>query len=140
VNHCVAVYLNRPSQGASSLAKRQTQLVASFPIENASIAYAYGLFPVFISSESVLRMKADWKVGLDNRAHIHVTWLDQNGETLESEMPLRFPIGSSDGPLDIHLPMVAPNNAYDVRIRVVVSRQYAGDFLDISQLDFGVCR
>jgi hypothetical protein len=30
--------------------------------------------------------------------------------------------------------------AEDVRFRIVVSRQYSGDYLDISELDFGAVR
>jgi len=38
------------------------------------------------------------------------------------------------------LPFTAPSEAEDVRFRIVVSRQYPGDYLDISELDFGAVR
>ena len=59
------------------------------------------------------------------------------GRSLSAEVPLRLPYGVRGRPVDIRLPLTAPAEANDVRIRVVVSRQYSGDYLDISELDFG---
>jgi hypothetical protein len=66
--------------------------------------------------------------------------LDREGHTLGSEVPLRLPLGQRAEHVQIRLPFTAPNNAYDLRVRVVVSRQYPGDYLDISEIDFGMLR
>ena len=67
-----------------------------------------------------------------------MAWLDCEGK-FGIELPLRLPIGHRAEPL-IRLPFTAPNEAEDVRFRIVVSRQYPGDYLDISELDFGMVR
>ena len=85
-------------------------------------------------------MTGTWKISLDNRANMHVAWLDRDANILESEIPLHLPIGRRAEPVAIRLPFTAPNGAEDVRFRIVVSRQYPGDYLDISELDFGLVR
>ena len=100
----------------------------------------FGTFPVVSNQTYELRMTGTWKISLDNRAHIHVAWLDRDGRNLETELPLRLPIEHRAKPVAIRLPFTAPNEAEDVRFRIVVSRQYPGDYLDISELDFGVVR
>ena len=66
--------------------------------------------------------------------------LDRDGNSLESEIPLRLPIEHRAEPVLIRLPFTAPHEADEVRFRFVVSRQYPGDYLDISELDFGSVR
>ena len=100
----------------------------------------FNTFPVVSNQTYELRMTGTWKISLDNRAHIHVAWLDRDGRNLETELPLRLPIEHRAKPVAIRLPFTAPNEAEDVRFRIVVSRQYPGDYLDISELDFGVVR
>jgi hypothetical protein len=104
----------------------------------ADIVSIFNTFPVVSNKTYELRMTGTWKISLDNRTHIHVTWLDCDGHTLESELPLRLPIEHRAQPVTIRLPFIAPDMAEDVRFRIVVSRQYPGDYLDISELDFGV--
>ncbi|MEC7235245.1 MAG: DUF4838 domain-containing protein, partial [Verrucomicrobiota bacterium] len=81
----------------------------------------FGTFPVVSNHTYELRMKSAWKISLDNRAHIHVTWLDSNGRNLETELPLRLPIEHRAKPVVIRLPFTSPNEANDVRLRIVVS-------------------
>jgi len=113
---------------------------AGIRIEGADIVSLFRKFPVVSNRDYELRMRAAWQISLDNRAHVHVAWLDREGHTLGSEVPLRLPLGQRAEHVQIHLPFTAPNNAYDLRVRVVVSRQYPGDYLDISEIDFGMLR
>ena len=103
----------------------------------ADIVSIFNTFPVVSNKTYELRMTGTWKISLDNRTDIHVAWLDCDGHILESELPLRLPIEHRVEPVTIHLPFIAPDMAEDVRFRIVVSRQYPGDYLDISELDFG---
>ncbi len=107
-------------------------------IEGADIVSLFRSFPVVTNQAYELRLRASWQISLDNRVHLHVAWLDHTGRSLESEVPLRLPLGRQEAPVLIRIPFVAPVNAYDVRFRFVVSRQYPGDYLDISQIDFGM--
>lgn len=128
----------RPSEGFALLPSEHTSGRSGLRIVNADIVSIFGVFPAIPNREYALQMKADWKSELDNRVYIHIDWLDREGAQLGSFVPIRFPIGASEESLDIHLPMASPDNAHDVRIRIVVSRQYPEDFLDISELDFRV--
>jgi hypothetical protein len=106
-------------------------------VSGADIVSIFNTFPVVSNKTYEFRMTGTWKISLDNRAHIHVAWLDCDGQILESEIPLRLPIEHRAEPVTIRLPFIAPDMAEDVRFRIVVSRQYPGDYLDISELDFG---
>lgn len=109
-------------------------------VSGSDIVSIFNTFPVVSNKTYELRITGTWKISLDNRAHIHVTWLDRDGRNLETELPLRLPIEHRNEPVAIRLPFTAPNEAEDVRFRIVVSRQYPGDYLDISELDFGSVR
>lgn len=127
----------RPSEGFAVLPSQHAGKESGLRIANADVVSIFGTFPVISNRDYALQMQADWKIGLDNRVHVHVAWLNREGKRLESLVPLRFPIGESDGSLKVKLPLTAPDHAYDVRVRIVVSRQYSGDYLDISRLDLG---
>ena len=109
-------------------------------VSGTDIVSIFNTFPVVSNQTYELRMTGTWKISLDNRAHIHVAWLDRDGRNLETELPLRLPLEHRTEPVAIRLPFTAPNEAEDVRFRIVVSRQYPGDYLDISELDFGLVR
>ena len=109
-------------------------------VSGTDIVSIFNTFPVVSNQTYELRMTGTWKISLDNRAHIHVAWLDRDGRNLETELPLRLPFEHRTEPVAIRLPFTAPNEAEDVRFRIVVSRQYPGDYLDISELDFGLVR
>ena len=109
-------------------------------VSGADIISIFNTFSVVSNQTYELRMTGTWKISLDNRVHIQVAWLDRDGNILESEIPLRLPIERRAEPVGIRLPFTSPNEASDVRFRIVVSRQYPDDFLDISELDFGLVR
>lgn len=127
----------RPSEDFRVIASEWGGGAAGLRIEQADILSVFRTFPIRSEQTYELRIRAAWKISLDNRVHVHVSWLDMEGGSLSSEVPLRLPYGVRGRPVDIRLPLTAPAEANDVRIRVVVSRQYAGDYLDISELDFG---
>ena len=56
---------------------------------------------------------------------------------LQSKVPIRLPIGQVLEPVDITIPLSAPERSSEISIRIVTSRQYQDDFLDITKLDFG---
>lgn len=113
---------------------------AGLRLSGADIVSVFRTFPVISNKAYELRLEGTWRISLDNRVHIHVAWLDRDGRRLESEVPLRLPIEHREQPVSIRLPFTAPNNAYDIRLRIVASRQYPGDYLDLSEVDFGMVR
>jgi hypothetical protein len=113
---------------------------AGLRISGADMVSIFRSFPVISNQKYELRFSGSWKVSLDDRVHLHIAWLDREGKTLESEMPLRLPIEHRVDPVSVRLPFTAPSHAYDLRIRFVVSRQSSGDYFDLSEIDFGGVR
>ncbi|MGZ0707452.1 DUF4838 domain-containing protein [Coraliomargarita sp. W4R53] len=107
-------------------------------VSGADIVSIFRTFPVVSNKSYEFRLKGTWRTSLDNRVHIHVSWLNRDGRSLEVEVPLRLPIEHRVEPASVRLSFVAPDNAYDVRFRIVVSRQYPGDYLDLNEIDFGL--
>jgi hypothetical protein len=125
----------RPSENFK-LAREGSQ--SGLFISNADIASVFSVFPVLPNHDYALRCEAAWQISLDNRAHVEVIWLDREGKTLERNILLRFPIGASRPVESFTLPFKSPAGAHSIRARIVTSRQYSGDFLEIQRLDFGV--
>lgn len=130
----------RPSENFEVFDRAVKSPRSGLRITNADIVSVFGVFPVFSNQEYLLRCEAAWQISLDNRVPIDVAWLDREGTSLRRSVTLRIPLGSSAAVERFSLPLRAPANAYKVRIRIVVSRQYAGDFLEILGLDFGVLK
>lgn len=128
----------RPSEDFEVAASEWGEGASGLRIKDADIVSVFSTFPVVSNQAYEFRVRASWRISLDNRVHLHVNWLDREGLSLGASVPLRLPYGVRDEPVDIRLPFTAPNNAYDFRLRIVVSRQYPGDFLDLSELDFGM--
>lgn len=127
----------RPNEKFTILPSRHSEENSGLHILHADILSIFKTFPVTAGTSYALKMQADWRIGLDNRVQVHVTWLDAAGKSLKRFIPIRFPIGSSGKPLKVYLPLNAPEHASDVKIRIILSRQYPEDYFDLSRLDFG---
>lgn len=127
----------RPSENFKVAASEWGRGSEGLRISDADIISIFRTFPVVPNQVYEFRMRAAWRISLDDRVHIHVNWLDEKGRSLRSGVPLRLPYGERIEPVDIRIPFTAPENAAEVRFRIVTSRQYPGDFLDVSELDFG---
>ena len=112
--------------GSSGLRISDTDIV--------SIDQNYSVEP---NQDYEFRMHLSWKISLDNRVYIHATWLNYEGVRLRSEVPLRLPVGQVLQPVCITIPFSAPEGSSEILLRIVTSRQYPDDFLDITGLDFG---
>ena len=99
-----------------------------------SITQNYSVVP---NQSYELHLSAAWKISLDNRIYIHATWLDSEGDRLSTQVPLRLPLGQVLQPVDIIIPFSAPKGSSQVLLRIIASRQYPDDHLDIIKLDFG---
>jgi hypothetical protein len=128
----------RPSQHLSVEASARSGGAAGLRIQGVDILSLFRTYPVVSNEDYRLRIDASWQVSLDNRIQLHLNWLDREGNLLASQIPLHWPIEERHEPVTIELPLRAPNNAYDLRVRLITSRQGRGDYLDISQIDFAV--
>ena len=94
--------------------------------------------PVISGNAYLLDLTAAYRISLDDRIDLRFTWLDRDGQKLRSSMPFRFPTGDSEGDQRVVIPVRAPNGAYTLRLKIVVSRQYPGDFFELKRVDFGL--
>ncbi|MGJ8652892.1 MAG: DUF4838 domain-containing protein [Opitutaceae bacterium] len=94
--------------------------------------------PIEADRSYLLDTKMGWCVSPDNRTLVKLIWRDADGRHLRTEIPLQLPWGDSSGMQQIVIPFKSPKNATQVRIHFVSSRQYAGDYLELQNVDFGV--
>ncbi|HAV11968.1 MAG TPA: hypothetical protein DCX06_00520 [Opitutae bacterium] len=111
---------------------------AGVRIEGADIVSFFRDVPVLPERSYLLDTKIAWNVSPDNRTQMKLVWKDDNGKVIRTDKPLQLPWGHSDGVQRLILPFNSPKKAYDMRIHLVTSRQYEGDFLEVHELDFGV--
>ena len=127
----------RPSENFKVAASEWGSGSSGLRISDADIVSITQNFPAESKQDYELHVNAAWNVSLDNRIYIHVTWLDRERVKLQSKVPIRLPIGQVLEPVDITIPLSAPEESSEISIRIVTSRQYQDDFLDITKLDFG---
>ncbi|CAA6691985.1 MULTISPECIES: DUF4838 domain-containing protein [unclassified Lentimonas] len=94
--------------------------------------------PVISEQRYLLDASLAYRISPDNRTHVSLSWSDRDGRSLGKEMLFRCPTGESNGTQRIVLPIRAPSQAYTLRVRFVVSRQYEGDYLDLERVNFGL--
>ncbi len=127
----------RPSENFKVAASKWGSGSSGLRMSDADIVSITQNFPVQSKQDYELHVNAAWNISLDNRVYIHATWLDSEGVKLQSKVPLRLPIGQVLEPVDITIPLSAPERSSEISLHIVTSRQYQGDFLDITRLDFG---
>ncbi len=107
-------------------------------VSGADVFSIFSDVPVIPERTYLLDATARWRISPDNRTQIKLIWTDRGGNHLRTDFPLQLPWGASEGAQRLVIPFRSPVNAYDVRIRIVTSRQYSGDFLELERVDFGM--
>ena len=92
--------------------------------------------PVVGQVDYLLDFDCSFAISPDNRSQLKLTWKDRLGNTLRVDLPLQFPWGRREDQR-IVLPVQSPPNAYDLRIHFTLSRQYTGDFLELTRIALG---
>jgi hypothetical protein len=111
---------------------------AGIRLMGADVFSIFRDIPVISGQRYLLDVNMAYHISPDNRTQVLLSWSDREGRSLESEILFRCPTGDSDGLRRVVLPLCAPDQAYTLRIRFHVSRQYEGDFLEIQSADFGL--
>lgn len=111
---------------------------AGLRVSGADVFSIFRDIPVISGQDYLLDAVLAYRISPDNRTKVKLRWTDRNGRHLRTDVPLRFPTGESEGVRRVALPMRAPANAYTLRVHVVVSRQYQGDFLELRRVDLGL--
>ena len=102
---------------------------------------AFSIFrdvPVISGQRYLMDASLAYRISPDNRTQVYLSWTDRDGGSLGEEILFRCPTGDSNGTQRIVLPISAPAQAYTLRVRFLVSRQYEGDFLELQHVDFGL--
>ena len=94
--------------------------------------------PVISEQPYLFDAEMAYRISPDNRIQIRLSWSDQAGSDLGTDILFRCPTGNSNGLRRIILPIHAPQQASTLRLRFFVSRQYPGDFLNLQRVDFGL--
>ena len=107
-------------------------------VTGADVFSIFRDIPVISGQRYLLDASMAYQISPDNRSQVRLSWTDQNGDALRRETLFRCPTGSSDGVRRVVLPIRAPQQAYTMRLRFFISRQYEGDFLNLQRMDFGL--
>lgn len=107
-------------------------------IEGADMVSFFQDLPVIGDNAYLIALRARYRISPDNRTRFRLTWKDREGDVLRRDLPLQLPRGESEGGRRILLPVRAPNGAYTLRVHATVSRQYEGDFLELTRFDIGL--
>ena len=107
-------------------------------VTGADVFSIFRDIPVISGQRYLLDASMAYQISPDNRSQVRLSWTDQNGDALRRETLFRCPTGSSDGVRRVVLPIRAPEQAYTMRLRFFISRQYEGDFLNLQRMDFGL--
>lgn len=107
-------------------------------LTGADVCSIFRDIPVISGQHYLLDAQMAYRVSPDNRVQVRLSWSDQAGGDLGTDILFRCPTGDSDGRRRMVLPVRAPQQAYTLRVRFFVSRQYAGDFLNLQRVDFGL--
>ncbi len=113
---------------------------AGVRISGADMLSCFTVVPVISGYDYLLDFSAAYRISPDNRTQVRITWTDREGRHLRTDLPFRFPNGEPGGTQRVVIPLRAPDHAYNLRIRFIVSRQYDGDFLELQRVDFGLVK
>ncbi len=107
-------------------------------VTGADVFSIFRDLPVISGQRYLLAASMAYRISPDNRSQVWLSWSDREGRSLGREILFRCPTGDSAGVRRIVLPTRAPDQAYTLRVRFHISRQYEGDFLELQQVDFGL--
>jgi hypothetical protein len=125
----------RPSQ---HLAVEPVTEAAGIRVSGADVFSIFRDLPVISGQRYLLDADLAYHISPDNRSQVVLSWLDHEGRSLGRELSFRCPTGDSDGVRRVVIPIRAPEQAYTLRVRFYISRQYEGDFLELQSVDFGL--
>lgn len=127
----------RPSENFKLAASIWGSGGSGLRISDADIISISRTFSVTAKKNYEFHIRASWRISPDNRTFVHVKWQDPSGRILKSRTPLRLPSSQMEEPVEIIIPLCAPENSTEIHLQIVACRQSSGDIIDISALDFG---
>ncbi len=108
-------------------------------VSGADIVSFFSDVAVEVGRDYLLRTVLAYRASPDNRTRLNLVWYDSDGKRLASKVYFQAPVewDGREAPreADLLVPVRAPEKAARVRIRFSASRQYAGDFLELRQVE-----
>ena len=111
---------------------------AGVRVSGADVFSIFRDVPVVSGQRDLLDASIAYRISPDNRSQIWLSWSDREGRQIERKLLFRCPTGDSSGVRRIVLPTRVPDEAYTLRVRFYMSRQYEGDFFEVHQANFGL--
>jgi hypothetical protein len=127
----------RPTEhlNVSAMAEDSSKVARGVRLSGADVFSIFRDIPVVAGQGYVLDASLAYRVSPDNRTQVRLSWSGADGRSLGMQIPFRCPTGDSGGVRRVVLPLQAPEGATQLRLRFIVSRQYAGDFLELKRVD-----
>lgn len=82
----------------------------------------------------VLEFDCAYRISPDNRTKLFLDWHDEDENLLARSLPLQLPRGASEKVRQLRIPAIAPKGAKLLKIRFLISRQAAVDFLELHRV------
>jgi hypothetical protein len=127
-------YSIRPNQHLQ--VKQSDHLKQGLDHSGADMLLIQQIVPVKAEQHYLLKAKMAWGVSPDNRNILKLQWRNSAQKTILSETILQLPNGVSDGVRTFEIPCQAPQNAIQLRIACISSRQKDDDFLQLKKIEF----
>ena len=127
-------YSIRPNQHLQ--VKQSDHLTQGLDHSGADMLLIQQIVPVKAEQHYLLKAKMAWGVSPDNRSILKLQWRNAAKKTILSETILQLPNRVSDGVRTFELPCQAPQNAIQLRIACISSRQKDDDFLQLKKIEF----
>jgi hypothetical protein len=127
-------YSIRPNQHLQ--VKQSDHLKQGLDHSGADMLLIQQIVPVKAEQHYLLKAKMAWGVSPDNRNILKLQWRNSAHKTILSETILQLPNGVSDGVRTFEIPCQAPQNAIQLRIACISSRQKDDDFLQLKKIEF----
>lgn len=125
-------YTFRPTEWLSvTPAKGQTSGIC---ISGANMFVLYQDIRVEAGASYLLETTLQWHTSPDNRIYFKLSWKDQRGKLIRSEIRLQLSSGHSSRSQSVQIPIQAPPGAHKLRIHIVNSRQSPEDFLQVDHV------
>ena len=85
----------------------------------------------------LLQCDASWQVSPDNRTSVQLNWTSVSGRRILTEIPVRIPVGRSNGLKELSVPLIAPEGAYDLQVGLITNRQGESDYFELRRVTLG---
>ncbi len=103
-------------------------------VSGADMCSVFAEVPVKPGDGYVLEFDCKYQISPDNRSQVYMDWYDADGKLVQWTLPVQLPRGAVDRVRRLRIPSVAPEGAVLLKVRFLISRQGADDFLELHRV------